>query len=156
MRTFGPLPLARATALAGFDQWRHQPEHWNQDARGFRDRLDSRLGAEVLAHTLRFVVARAAREQTGRYRRCSSCETLRERIEYALMTPFRVETPTGVRLSAVTPLTEIGSSLVVTSVHPGGFSFRDGAVGGVSGLASTSLTSLGRELWPWHWRPPGF
>jgi hypothetical protein len=154
MHTFGPVPLLRSTAMAGFDQWRRQPDGWFENKRGLRDRLDSRLGAEMLAHTIRFGFARAAREQSGKFQRCV-CADFGARLEYALATPFRVETPTGERLSAITPFGDIASALVVTSVHPGGFSVRRGLLSGASGLASASLTSVAREFWPWHWRPPG-
>ena len=154
MRTFGPVPLLRSTAMAGFDQWRRQPDGWFQNRRGLRDRLDSRLGAEMLAHTIRFGFARAAREEQGKFRRCD-CADFGARLEYALLTPFRVETPRGEHFSAITPFGDITSALVVTSVHPGGFSVRRGLLAGASGIASASLTSVAREFWPWHWRPPG-
>ena len=154
MHTFGPVPILRSTAMAGFDQWRRQPDGWFENRRGLRDRLDSRLGAEVLAHTIRFGFARAAREERGKFRRCD-CADFGARLEYALVTPFRVETPTGERLSAIAPFGDITSALVVTSVHPGGFSVSRGLLSGASGLASASLTSVAREFWPWHWRPPG-
>ena len=154
MHTFGPVPLLRSTAMAGFDQWRRQPDGWFENHRGLRDRFDSRLGAELLAHTIRFGFARAAHEQSGKFQRCV-CSDFGARLEYALVTPFRVETPTGERLSAITPFGDITSSLVVTSVHPGGFSLSRGLLSGASGLASASLTSVVREFWPWHWRPPG-
>ena len=154
MHTFGPVPLLRSSAMAAFDQWRRQPDDWFENKRGLRDRLDSRLGAEVLAHTIRFGFARVAGEQSGKYRRCV-CADFGARLEYALVTPFRVETPTGERLSVITPFGDLTSALVVTSVHPGGFSFSRGLTSGASGLASASLTSVVREFWPWHWRPPG-
>jgi len=154
MQTFGPVPLLRSTAMAGFDQWRRQPDGWFQNRRGLRDRLDSRLGAEVLAHTIRFGFARAAREEQGKFRRCD-CADFGARLEYALLTPFRVETPHGEHISALTPFGDITSAVVVTSVHPGGFSVRRGLLSGASGLASASLTSVAREFWPWRWRPPG-
>jgi hypothetical protein len=154
MHTFGPVPLLRSTAMAGFDQWRRQPDGWFENKRGLRDRLDNRLGAEMLAHTIRFGFGRMAGEQSGKYRRCV-CADFGARLEYALVTPFRVETPSGERLSAITPFGDITSALVVTSVHPGGFSVSRGLLSGASGLASASLTSVAREFWPWHWRPPG-
>jgi hypothetical protein len=154
LRTVGPVPLARTVGLAGFDQWRHQPVHWNQDSRGFRDRLDSRLGADVLSHTIRFEIARAAHEQTIKYQPCA-CQGVAARLMYALESPLRVGTPSGPRLSAITPLTEIGSAVAVTSVRPGGFSLGDGLLSGLSGVGSRSLTAMVREFWPWRWRPPG-
>lgn len=153
-RTFGPVPLLRSTALAGFDQWRRQPVHWTQTSHGFRDRLDSRIGGEVLGHSIRFAFDRAAHEQREKFHVCQ-CEGLEPRLSYALLTPLRVDTPNGQRLSAMAPLGALVSALAVTSVHPGGFSLSRGLEGGAGGVASAALTSVVREFWPWRWRPPG-
>ncbi|HEY2377327.1 MAG TPA: hypothetical protein VGH98_15225 [Gemmatimonadaceae bacterium] len=152
--TFGPMPLLRATAFAGFDQWRRQPVHWTQTSRGFRDRLDSRLGGEVLGHSIQFAFERAAHEQPEKFHACQ-CEGLEPRTLHALLTPLRVETPNGPRLSAIAPFGVVVGALAVTSVHPGGFSLSRGLEGAAGGVASAALTSVVRELWPWHWRPPG-
>jgi len=153
-RTFGPVPLLRSTALSGVEQWRRQPVHRAQTSRGFRDRLDSRLGGEVLGHTIRFAFERVAHEAPEKYHACQ-CEGLERRLSHALLTPFRVATPNGERLSAVGPLGDLVSGLAVTSVQPGGFSPSRGLQSGAGGVASAALTSVVREFWPWHWRPPG-
>jgi hypothetical protein len=153
-RTFGPMPLLRSTALAGFDQFRRQPVHWTQTSRGFRDRLDSRLGGEVLGHSIRFAFARVANEQPEKYHVCQ-CEGVEPRLSHALLAPLRVATPNGQRLSAMAPLGVLVSALAVTSVHPGGFSLSRGLESGASGVGSAALTSVVREFWPWRWRPPG-
>jgi hypothetical protein len=154
MRTIGPIPLLRSAAMAGLDQWRRQPVHWTQTSRGFRDRLDSHLGGEVIGHTIRFAIARAAQEEREKYRPCD-CLGFQSRLTHSLLSPFRVETPRGERYSAIGVAGDFASSLAVTSVHPGGFSFSRGVEGGASGIASAALTATVREFWPWHWRPPG-
>jgi hypothetical protein len=153
-RTIGPMPLVRSMAFAGFDQWRRQPAHWTQTSRGFRDRLDSRLGGEVLGHGIRFAFERAAHEQPAKYRLCQ-CDGFEPRLSHALLAPLRVETPNGQRLSLMAPLGVLVGSLAVTSVHPGGFSLSRGLEGGAGGVASAALTTVVREFWPWRWRPPG-
>ena len=153
-RTIGPMPLLRSTVLAGFDQSRRQPVHWTQTSRGFRDRMDSRLGGEVLGHTIRFALERAAREQREKVNTCQ-CEGFEPRLSHALLTPLRVETPNGQRLSAIAPLGVLVSALAVTSVHPGGFSLSRGLESGAGSVASAAVTSVVREFWPWRWWPPG-
>jgi len=153
-RTVGPMPLLRSMAFAGFDQWRRQPDHWTQTSRGFRDRLDSRLGGEVLGHSIRFAFERVAHERPAKYRLCQ-CDGFEPRLSHALLAPLRVETPNGPRLSALAPLGVLVSSLAVTSVHPGGFSLSRGLEGGAGGVASAALTTVVREFWPWRLRPPG-
>jgi hypothetical protein len=154
MRTIGPLPVLRAAAVAGFDQWRRQPVHWSQTSQGFRDRLDSHLGGEVIGHTIRYAFARAAQAEPDKYRPCD-CLGFGSRLTHALVSPFRVETPRGERYTGVGVVGEFVSSLAVTSVRPGGFSFSRGVEGAASGIASTAATAIAREFWPWHWRPPG-
>ena len=153
-RTFGPIALLRSTAMAGVEQWRRQPVHWGQTSRGFRDRLDSRLGGEVLGHTIRFAFERVAHETPEKYHACQ-CEGVERRLSHALLTPFRVATPNGERLSSVGPLGDLVSGLAVTSVQPGGFSLSRGLESAAGGVASAALTSVVREFWPWHCRPPG-
>jgi hypothetical protein len=155
LRTIGPIPLVRSAALAGFDQWRRRPVHWLQTSRGYRDRLDARVGGEILGHAIRFGFARAAQEQAGPYENCH-CDGFEPRFVHALLTPFRVQTPQGVRYSALTPSGVVVSALVVTSVHPGGFSPSRGLGSGVGNITGAALSALAREFWPFRWRPPGF
>ena len=154
LRTIGPISLVRSAALARVDQWRRRPVHWLQTSRGYRDRLDARVGGEVLGRTIRFGFARAAQEQAGTYENCH-CDGLEPRVMHALLTPFRVQTPQGVRYSAVTPTGVVVSALIVTSVHTGGFSLSRGLESGVGNITGAALSSLAREFWPWRWRPPG-
>ena len=55
----------------------------------------------------------------------------------------------------LTPLSDLTSGVLVTSVHPGGFSVGEGLRSGLTGLAASSLIAAGREFWPFRWRPPG-
>ena len=144
----------RSAAMAGLDQWRRQPAHWTQTGRGYRDRLDSHFGGEVIGHTTRFAIERLMQEQPAKYRPCD-CVGFASRLTHALQSPFRVETPRGERYSAAGVAGDILSSLAVTAVRPGGFSLAHGAVGGVGSVASTALNAMAREFWPWHWRPLG-
>jgi hypothetical protein len=149
----GPLPVLRTLALSGFDQWRGRPLAFPKNSRGFEDRLGSRFGQLGISRTLRFGAARAFDERPVRYRPCTCTET-GDRATYALLSPLRMSTPTGLRLTALNPVTELASGILVTAVHPGGFNVRDGLVAGVTSVASESALSLVREFWPFHWRPP--
>jgi hypothetical protein len=151
--TFGPRPIIRALALAGFDQWRRRPESFPSNGRGFEDRLGSRYGQVAISHTLRFGLSRVFDQRTIRYRPCA-CGDSSSRFAYAVIAPLRVNTPSGVRLSAMNPFTEVVSGILVTAVRPGGLSVTDGIRNGITGIAAESAISLVREYWPWHWRPP--
>ncbi|MDB4878349.1 MAG: hypothetical protein JWM41_4795 [Gemmatimonadetes bacterium] len=151
--TFGPRPIIRALALAGFDQWRHRPASFPSNGRGFGDRLGSRYGQVAISHTLRFGLSRVFDERTIPYRVCA-CGDSSSRVAYALLSPLRVNTPNGVRLSMMNPIAEITSGILVTTVRSGGLQVADGVRNGIIGLAGESAASLVREFWPWHWRPP--
>ncbi len=151
--TFGPRPVIRALALAGFDQWRRRPVAFPATWRGFEDRLGSRYAQVAISRTLRFGFSRIVDERTIRYRPCR-CGDSASRTAYALLSPLRVDSPTGVRLSMLNPATELASGILVTSTRSGGLHVGEGVRNGVTGLAAESLASLGREFWPWQWRPP--
>lgn len=151
--TFGPRPVIFSVALAGFDQWRKRPSAFPQNGRGFADRLGSRYGQVVISRTLRFGIARAFDERTIRYQPCA-CGDSTSRFVHALIAPLRVNTPSGTRLSVMYPLTEIASGILVTAARSDGLHVGDGIRNGFVSIGAASATSLVREFWPWHWRPP--
>lgn len=151
--TFGPLPIVRALALAGFDQWRRRPPAFPSNWRGFEDRLGSRYAQVAISRTLRFGLSRAVDQRSIRYRPCT-CGDSGSRVAYALLAPLRVNTPTGIRLSMLNPVTEIASGILVTSARSGGLHVGEGVRNGVTGIAFESVGALVREFWPWRWRPP--
>jgi hypothetical protein len=154
LNTYGPLPLLRSAALAGFDQWRGYPKEFPRNGRGYLDRVSSRAAQIAIAHTIRFGVARALDERATRFSPCA-CKGFEPRLAHALILPYRVDSPGGTHLSVLTPLSDLTSGVLVTSVHPGGFSLSDGLRGGLTDLLASSLIAAGREFWPFHWRPPG-
>jgi hypothetical protein len=151
--TFGIRPAVRAVALAGFDQWRRRPQAFPANGRGFADRLGSRYAQVAISHTLRFGLSRTFEASTFKYRPCA-CGDTSSRVAYALLAPFRVITPHGIRLSTLNPLTELASGILITPAHSGGLRIGEGLRNGLTGIAAESATSLIREFWPWHWRPP--
>jgi hypothetical protein len=151
--TFGPRPLIRSLALAGFDQWRGHPSAFPQNRRGFADRLGSRYAQVAISHTIRFGLSRAFEQRTIRYQPCACGDSI-SRFTYALVSPLRVNTPNGRRLSMMNPLTEIASGILVTAARSDGLHVGDGIRNGITGVAAESATALLREFWPWRWRPP--
>lgn len=153
-RVMGPRALARDFALSAFDQLTHRPREWGKNWDGYHDRLASRLGARAIAQTFVLGVSVFYDERRAYFTTCN-CTGRGPRLRHALLTPFRVDTPDGTRLSLVVPASEIAGSLLITSLRPGGFKGGAGLVGGATGLLGSALQSTVREFWPWHWRPPG-
>jgi len=150
-RTFGPVTILRSAAVAGFEQYRGQPREWPKSRRGYVDRFSSSLGAAMMGSTLRFGLSHALDERVGQFEPCG-CRGFLSRAGHAAAIPFEAYTKSGGRrFSVLTPASEIGSALLVTSVKPGGFSVRDGVRGGLIGLASMAAVSVVHEFWPWPW-----
>ncbi len=149
----GPRAIARATLLAGFDQWRGNPSAYSRTWRGFGDRLGSRFAQVSISHTLQFGLSRAFDERIAVYRPCV-CGDTSSRFTYALLSPLRVTSPSGVHLSVMNPISEVASGILVTGVRSSGLHVAEGIRDGVTGLAAESALSMLREFWPWKRRPP--
>jgi hypothetical protein len=146
--------LLRDIALAGFDQATGRPTQWATNWRGYGDRVSSRLGTAAVAQAVVFGVSTALDERPAQFTLCD-CTSTGARLRHALFTPLRMDTPRGPHLSLLAPASEIGSAVLITSLRPGGFSVRDGLLGGAVGVLGSALGSAARELWPWHRRPFG-
>ena len=146
--------MLRSAALAVYDQWRGHPKQFPRSGRGYVDRFSSRAGQLAIAHTIRFAASRALDERPALFAPCR-CQGFQRRVSHALALPYRVVSPSGTHLSMLTPVADLTSGVLVTSVHPGGFSLNEGVRIGLTDLVASSLISVGREFWPFHWRPPG-
>ena len=149
----GLRSVLRGVALAGFDQWRRQPRSYPRTWRGFEDRLGWRYGQVAISHTLRFGASRVFEQRNLRYWPCG-CGDSSSRLFNALAGPFRVTSPGGVRYSALNPVTELVSGVLVTGARPGGLHVGQGLRNGATGIIGESLADVVREFWPWRWRPP--
>ena len=153
-RVVGPRALLGDVAIGGFDQVTRHPKEWPKTWRGYGDRVSSRLGTGVIAQAVVFGVSNALDERPAHFTLCQ-CIGTRARLEHALLVPLRMNTPNGPHLSYLGPMSEIGSSILITSMHPGGFSVRDGLIGGAIGVGGSALGAVAREFWPWKRRPFG-
>ena len=79
----------------------------------------------AISHTFRFVLSRAFDQRTISYELCVCGDSI-SRFRYALLSPLRVNTPTGRRLSMLNPLTEIASGILVTAARSNGLHVGDG------------------------------
>ena len=150
----GPRSLLESVGFAALAQATDRATEWPKTWRGYGDRLSTRLGEVALAQSIRLGLFAALRERSVDATRCQ-CIGVRARLAHAALTPVRVDTPRGARLSMLGPVSEIGGSLLITTLRPDGFSWREGLRGGVISVAMSPLLPLAREFWPWRWRPPG-
>jgi hypothetical protein len=153
-RVVGPRALLRDVAIAGFDQATGRPKQWPKNWRGYGDRVSSRLGTGVIAQAVVFGVSNSLDERPSHFTLCQ-CVGTGARVMHALLVPLRMNTPNGPHLSLLAPMSEIGSAILITSLHPGGFSVRDGLISGAVGVAGSAAGAVAREFWPWKRRPFG-
>ncbi len=144
-RVFGPRALLRDVAAAGIGQARE----------GYGNRMSSHLGSAAISQGVILGVSAAFNERPARFTLCQ-CTGKRSRFVHAMLIPWQMDAPNGTHLSLIAPVSEIGSAILLTNINPRGFSVRDGLVSGATGLLLSSLSSVAREFWPWHRRPPGF
>ncbi len=150
VRTIGPLAFIKAAAVAGVEQSFHSPPEWPRNGRGYADRYGSSLAGGAIASTVRFGLANALHERVGDFEPCR-CSDFLPRLGHATATPFHAYTAAGPRLSLLTPLSELVSGLLTTTVRPGGFNARDGLRNGAIGLAATAGVAVVHEFWPLPW-----
>lgn len=154
-RVVGPRALLGDFALAGLQQATHRPAEWPKNWDGYESRVSSRLGARAISNTFELGVSAAFNERPAQFSLCSCTGTSR-RFLHAMLSPLRMDTPHGPHYSPIGPLSAIGGSILITSLQPRGFSAGDGVRGGAVGILGSSLVSVAREFWPWHWRPFGW
>ncbi|MEP7346598.1 MAG: hypothetical protein ABI877_15105 [Gemmatimonadaceae bacterium] len=154
-RAVGPLALLRAVAFSGFDQAIDRPEEWTTDWNGYGKRLGTQVAQGVIGQTVLFGLSHAMGQQYEGFSLCD-CEDTGARLRHAMLRPFRAKTPEGIRYSLLNPASAVASGLLVSTLHPRGFSVGDGLKGGATNLLTSSLFSAAREFWPWEWRPFGF
>lgn len=154
-RVAGPRAIGRIVLFSGVDQAMGRPRERDKTWRGFEDRLATRAAQQTIATTVLLGLSATFAERPARFTLCS-CTGRDARLAHALTTPWRVETPHGTVWSALVPVTEVTSALLVTTVEPRGFSWGEGLRAGATGLLASSALSAVREFWPWHRRPPGW
>ena len=94
MRTFGPVPAARTVALAGYNQLLGRPRNFPRTWHGYEDRLATAYAQVAISHTLRSAGSRLVDQRSMRFRPCRCPGS--SRFLYAVESPLRVATPTGV------------------------------------------------------------
>jgi hypothetical protein len=154
-RVFGPRALLRDVAVAGIGQALKRPAEWPNTWEGYGNRMSSRLGSAAISQAVLLGVSVAFDERPARFTLCQ-CTGNGSRFVRAAVIPWQMDSPNGTHFSLIAPVSEIGSAILLTNINPRGFSVRDGLVSGATGVLLSSLTSVAREFWPWHRRPPGF
>jgi hypothetical protein len=89
-------------ALAGFDQWKHNPKEWGQGAAGYSRRFGNRMAGSILDNTFQRGFALALGED-DRYFYAGS-HNAAYRAAYALSSPFLARHSSGRRTLALSAI----------------------------------------------------
>jgi hypothetical protein len=141
-RTVGPGRLAWTAATAGIDQWRDNPEEWEQGAKGYGRRFASAFGKNAIQQTVSYGLDEAMGLDTGFQR--SKRQGFFPRMKDALIQNITSRTKSGSRVISVPRLAGVYSGAVIASEtwYPERYSYKDGLRSGTR----TLLTGFGLNL----------
>ena len=146
--TLCPEALLGPAAAAGIAHARNDPSAWEQGMAGYGRRYGSRVGTNLVNHSIRLAVESALGEDS----RCVPSpekETWR-RIRHAVRHTLVARTENGKETPAVGRLAgTFGGGLVSRTWHPEGHGrFVDGLQSGGISFGFNVATNVFREFWP--------
>ena len=144
--TVGPLRLARITLAAGIDQWRDNPEEWEQGMKGYGKRFASTFGRNAIQQSVTYGLDEAFGLDTGFQR--SSREGVFARVKHAFMENLTSRTKSGRRVISAPRLVGVYTGAVVATEtwYPERYSYKDGLRMGTGTLITGFGINLVREF----------
>ncbi|HVQ36120.1 MAG TPA: hypothetical protein VMS31_01210 [Pyrinomonadaceae bacterium] len=140
--TVGPFSLIHTSISAGLNQWRDNPEEWEQGASGYGKRFASSFGRNVIQQTVIYGLDSALGLDTGFKR--SQHKEIFPRLKDALAANITSRTRTGRRVISVPKLAGVYSSAIIAQEvwYPARYDYKDGLKSGTTSL----LTGFGLNL----------
>jgi hypothetical protein len=140
--TVGPLSLARTAFSAGINQWRDNPEEWEQGASGYGKRFASSFGRNVIQQTVIYGLDSAMGLDTGFKR--STRKGFGPRAVDALLENITSCTRTGKRVFSVPRVSGVYASKIISAEtwYPSRYNYKDGLKSGTRSI----LTGFGMNL----------
>ncbi len=144
--TVGPFSLARSAVSAGIDQWRDNPEEWEQGAAGYGKRYVSSFGQNAIQQTVVYGLDSALGLDTG-FRR-SKRKGFFPRMTDALVENLISRTRTGKRVISVPRFTGAYASGIISheAWYPERYNYKDGLRSGTRSLVAGFALNLVREF----------
>jgi hypothetical protein len=142
----GPFSLLGIGVSAGIDQWRDDPEEWEQGASGYGKRYASQFGKIAIQETVIYGLDTALHQDTG-FRR-STRKGFLPRATDALLENVTSRTTTGSRVFSVPRFAGVYSSRIIAAEtwYPSRYNYRDGLRSGTRALATGFALNLVREF----------
>ncbi|HEY2973652.1 MAG TPA: hypothetical protein VGJ48_14155 [Pyrinomonadaceae bacterium] len=144
--TAGPVSLARTGISAGIDQWRDNPEEWEQGASGYGKRFASGFGRNAIQQTVIYGLDTAMGLDTGFKR--SERKGFFPRMTDALAENVTSRTRTGKRVISVPRLSGVYVSRIISAEtwYPSRYDYKDGLRSGTRSLVTGFGINLVREF----------
>ena len=144
--TVGPMSLARTAISAGINQWRDNPEEWEQGASGYGKRFASGFGRNAIQQTVIYGLDSALGLDTG-FRR-STRKGFFPRMKDALAENITSRTRTGKRVISVPRIAGVYSSRIIAAEtwYPPSYDYKDGLRSGTRSLVTGFGMNLIREF----------
>lgn len=145
-RTVGPFSLLREAVSAGINQWRDNPEEWEQGASGYGKRYASAFGRNVIQQTVIYGFDSALGLDTGFKR--SIRKGFFPRLKDALAANITSRTMTGKRVISVPKLAGVYTSAIISHEfwYPSRYNYKDGLRSGTRSLLTGFGINLVREF----------
>jgi hypothetical protein len=140
--TVGPFRLARTAVSAGLDQWKDNPEEWEQGMEGYGKRYASGLGRNAIQQTITYGLDSALKLDTG-FERSKSDEFM-PRLKHALLENVTSRTRSGKRVISAPRFVGVYTGAVIASEtwYPERYSYKDG----LRNATGTVLVGFGINL----------
>jgi hypothetical protein len=144
--TVGPFSLLYTGLSAGINQWRDEPEEWEQGASGYGKRYASSFGRNAIQQTVIYGLDTALGLDSGFKR--SQRKGFLPRMKDALAQNITSRTRTGKRVISVPRLTGVYASHIISTEtwHPSRYDYKDGLRSGTVSLATGFGINLVREF----------
>jgi hypothetical protein len=140
--TVGPFSLLHTGISAGINQWRDNPEEWEQGASGYGKRFASGFGRTAIQQTVIYGLDSALGLDTGFKK--SQRKGFFPRMKDALAENITSRTRTGKRVISVPRISGVYASRIISAEawYPASYDYKDGLRSGTRSL----LTGFGMNL----------
>lgn len=144
--TVGPFSLLHVAISAGINQWRDNPEEWEQGASGYGKRFASGFGKSAIQQTVIYGLDSALGLDTGFKR--SQRKGFFPRLKDALAANVTSRTRTGKRVISVPKLAGVYTSAIISheAWYPPRYNFKDGLRSGTKSLLTGFGLNVVREF----------
>jgi hypothetical protein len=142
----GPFTLARTAVSAGINQWRDNPEEWEQGASGYGKRFASSFGKHAIQQTVTYGLDEALGLDTGFKR--STRTGFGPRLKDALLENVTSRNRKGERVVSVPRFAGAYTAAIIRAEtwYPSRYDYKDGLRSGTTSILTGFAFNVIREF----------